>query len=251
MKKKDIKKVTYLSTISLILCGSILATSINKVNANTGGINDGITPNQETRARDLTFTHKSQEATNLLNNPEYKLNIDVTARQLKRDIVSYTYYNNDNKVLLEHTVQPNLEDTKFVNYKDTQVFQEHVSRVKVTLARHTGVVKKTIAFTFDKSGPTISGVEDVIIQQGEHFDPKVGVKAYDAKDGDLTQSIVYDSPINENTPPGQYIIKYAVADSDGNVTKVSRLVTIEKESNIEAPVLNVVNDKDTQVTGFG
>lgn len=250
MKKNYITKACYISAISLSLCSGALATSGNVVSADTGNQSDESAQLQETRARAIIPRHREQKVSNLLSTPEYKTAVAITARQLSRDTVTYTYYNKENKVLLKHNVEPiSSVYTKPVGYNDIQVFHERVSMVKVTLSSHTGVVKKTSELSFDTSGPIISGAEDVVIQKGEHFNPMEGVKAYDVKDGDLTKDVVHDSPINENTPPGDYEIKYAVADSDGNITTLVRKITIENK--IEVPIFNVVNDKDFQLTGLG
>jgi hypothetical protein len=73
--------------------------------------------------------------------------------------------------------------------------------------------------------PVISGADDITIEKNSTFVPRAGVTAWDAEDGDLTDSIQYSGNVNPNAV-GVYTATYTVVDSDGNVTTVQRTVTV-------------------------
>ncbi|MEG0367257.1 MAG: DUF5011 domain-containing protein [Coprobacillus sp.] len=75
--------------------------------------------------------------------------------------------------------------------------------------------------------PVITGAEDITIQIDQEFDVMKGVKAKDDIDGDITSHIKVDGKIN-NQLPGEYQIVYTVSDTDGNIGKVVRKVTVEQ-----------------------
>ena len=51
-----------------------------------------------------------------------------------------------------------------------------------------------------------------------------GVRAYDEKDGDITDKVIIES-ISRFTEPGVSIVKYAVCDNDNHVASASRKIT--------------------------
>ncbi len=82
--------------------------------------------------------------------------------------------------------------------------------------------------------PVITGVKDQTIKVGQAFDPKLGVKANDAEEGDLTSSIKIDGEVDINSP-GKYKLTYTVKDSKGAKSTVSCVITVEKEDKPETP----------------
>ena len=82
--------------------------------------------------------------------------------------------------------------------------------------------------------PVITGVKDQTIKVGQEFDPKLGVKANDAEEGDLTSSIKIDGNVDINNP-GEYKLTYTVQDSKGAKSTVSCIITVEKEESPETP----------------
>lgn len=74
--------------------------------------------------------------------------------------------------------------------------------------------------------PTISGVEDTVVQLHSVFDPMDGVTADDKHDGDLTKEVTYSGEVNTDKV-GVYPVKYSVTDSDNNTTTVVRNITVE------------------------
>jgi uncharacterized repeat protein (TIGR02543 family) len=96
--------------------------------------------------------------------------------------------------------------------------------------------------------PSIDGLTDASITEGDTFDPLDGVTASDAEDGDLTSSIDYqvlDSSDNVLSEPvgfdtlvvGTYTIEYSVTDSDDNTVSDSVTLTVIEEGTIETLVL--------------
>ncbi|MGN1346711.1 MAG: immunoglobulin-like domain-containing protein [Eubacteriales bacterium] len=71
---------------------------------------------------------------------------------------------------------------------------------------------------------TIDGyMLDVTIQATEE-ELMAGVRAYDEKDGDITDKVIIES-ISRFTEPGVSIVKYAVCDNDNHVSAASRKIT--------------------------
>src|SRR5690606_11113444 len=77
----------------------------------------------------------------------------------------------------------------------------------------------------DKSGPQIIGVTDVTINVNQEFDPYEGVTAIDNVDGDVTSEIVVIGLVDADKP-GEYQLVYRVSDAAGNITEVTRIITV-------------------------
>ncbi len=67
-----------------------------------------------------------------------------------------------------------------------------------------------------------SAVDLIYDSETKDDDLKVGINAYDAKDGDLTSRIVVEKVVL-NRDAETAVVYYAVADYSGNVTKQSRV----------------------------
>ena len=74
--------------------------------------------------------------------------------------------------------------------------------------------------------PTISGADDVTISVGDVFDPKAGVTASDAEEGNLTGAIRIEGSV-DTSKAGTYVLTYTVADSQGATATVKRTVTVK------------------------
>lgn len=74
--------------------------------------------------------------------------------------------------------------------------------------------------------PVIEGANDVFIRIGENIDLKAGVRAIDDEEGDITSKMKIIGAVDINKP-GDYRVTYIVEDSDGNITKVVRIITVE------------------------
>ena len=67
-----------------------------------------------------------------------------------------------------------------------------------------------------------SAVDMIYDSETKDSDLKIGINAYDAKDGDLTSRIVVEKVVI-NRDAQTAVVYYAVADYSGNVTKQSRV----------------------------
>lgn len=70
--------------------------------------------------------------------------------------------------------------------------------------------------TFDKQS---------VLSWNEEFDIKNNIKAYDDKDGDITDKIKITGTI-DNKKYGEYMLEYYIEDSDGNNSKLTRTINV-------------------------
>ncbi|WP_185555556.1 immunoglobulin-like domain-containing protein [Listeria booriae] len=122
--------------------------------------------------------------------------------------------------------------------KDIQVVRNEVNpnvpgvyEVEYSVTDSDGnTTTKTIKVTVKSNEKPVINAEDKTIQVGDTFDPKEGVTAHDAEDGDLTKDIkILKNEVNPNVP-GVYEVEYSVTDSDGNTTtKTIKVTVIPKE----------------------
>lgn len=80
---------------------------------------------------------------------------------------------------------------------------------------------------------------DKTIEVGDTFDPKVGVTAKDAEDGDLTDKIEVVKNTVDTKKAGKYEVTYKVTDSDG----ATRTKTIKVTVKEKAPAPSTDKDK--------
>ena len=103
---------------------------------------------------------------------------------------------------------------------------------------------KTIAVTVNpkmkvlNEAPTIDAA-DKTITVGDTFDPKAGVTAKDAEDGDLTDKIEVVKNTVDTKKAGKYEVTYKVTDSDG----ATRTKTIKVTVKEKAPAPSTDKDK--------
>ena len=89
----------------------------------------------------------------------------------------------------------------------------------------------------DSSGPVISGGEEAItisISDGEDV-LLAGLRAYDQKDGDVTDSLIVEKLSNFYSD-GTRIVTYAAFDSDNHISKMERKISY---SDYESPKLEL------------
>ena len=77
--------------------------------------------------------------------------------------------------------------------------------------------------------PVLTVGHDESIKIRSEYDLKSSIKATDAEDGDLTESIVIDENGFNPNKTGEYIIKYSVTDKDNNVTTAEKKVVVYSE----------------------
>jgi len=114
-----------------------------------------------------------------------------------------------------------------------------------TTTQSTDTTATTTQQVTTDNDPVILGADDVTIEKNSTFVPLQGVTATDVEDGDLTDQITYSGNVNPNAV-GEYNATYTVTDSDGNVTSVTRKVTVVF-TDTQAPLLSGVADETIYV----
>ena len=92
---------------------------------------------------------------------------------------------------------------------------------------------------YDKTPPTISGLDNISIYYGEEFDPLRGVTATDDFDGDITEQIIVIEEVDV-FELGMYFLKYTVSDLAGNTVEEIRYITV---------IYNVLEDEKNLING--
>lgn len=72
------------------------------------------------------------------------------------------------------------------------------------------------------------------IEKGGTYSPTGYASATDKEDGDLTEAITVDNPVDTETP-GTYDVVYTVEDSKGATTHATLVVTVKDEKETENP----------------
>ncbi|KAB8288616.1 T9SS C-terminal target domain-containing protein [Bifidobacterium ramosum] len=93
------------------------------------------------------------------------------------------------------------------------------------LKAHLKLIAKAVP---DTTAPVLSGVDDVSVEYGAKFDPRAGVSARDAVDGDVTSRIVVSGSV-DTSKSGSYTLTYVVSDKAGNKATVRRKVTVKAQ----------------------
>ncbi|MGJ8730685.1 immunoglobulin-like domain-containing protein [Listeria aquatica] len=102
---------------------------------------------------------------------------------------------------------------------------------------------KTITVTVSTNDKPVINAADKTLKVGDTFDPKAGVTASDAEDGDLTSAIEVTANNVDTTKAGTYQVSYKVTDSDGN--EATKTITVTVRTN-DKPVINAA-DKTLKV----
>ena len=92
----------------------------------------------------------------------------------------------------------------------------------------------TRVITVTNQLPVISGANKIVIKKCQSVDLLSGVKASDEEDGDITKNIVITGTVDINKED-TYKLTYTVKDSDENITKIERLVVVEKGDEVVPP----------------
>ena len=90
--------------------------------------------------------------------------------------------------------------------------------------------------------PTIDAA-DKTITVGDTFDPKDGVTATDAEDGDLTAKIIVEKNDVDTTKAGKYEVTYKVTDNQGATRTKTITVTVNPKMEVlnEAPTIDAAD----------
>lgn len=87
-------------------------------------------------------------------------------------------------------------------------------------------VEKTITITIKENSNPVIEASDVIIEQGDIFNPLSVVSAFDNEDGILDSKIEVISNTVNTSIAGRYSVTYQVSDSDNNYTTLRINVTV-------------------------
>ena len=95
--------------------------------------------------------------------------------------------------------------------------------------------------------PVINGVTNTTIKEGTKFNNMDGITVSDKEDGNITKNIKVIGNVDTNKP-GVYELIYEVTDNNGNITRISRKITVEAVKE-EKPIKEkekdlTVKDKD-------
>ena len=111
-----------------------------------------------------------------------------------------------------------------------------------TLAQAPNVSISLSTPLVENNPPVIEAVDKTIIE-GDNFNPKENVKAYDTEDKDITSKIeVLENKVDSKTP-GTYKVIYKVTDSNNASTTKTITVTVKEN---KAPVIEA-NDKTIKI----
>lgn len=96
------------------------------------------------------------------------------------------------------------------------------------LAAPTASLSLTKVSTQISAPPVIKGAENLTLIQGQDFDSKEGVSAFDDNDGDVSDSLSVEGLV-DTQKAGDYQLIYKASDSQKNQTLVTRIVTVLPE----------------------
>lgn len=124
---------------------------------------------------------------------------------------------NGNDITKFITVDGKVDTSKEGTYTIHYVYKNGKGKELCNVAR-TVVVRP-------EGAPLFQGIDNKQLKLNDKFDPMEGVKALDKKDGDITKDVKVDGTV-DTTKQGKYTLTYTVKDSDGNATKVERIITV-------------------------
>ena len=97
----------------------------------------------------------------------------------------------------------------------------------------------------ENTPPTIEAV-DKTIYEGEEFDPKKDVKAYDNEDGDITNKLQVVTNNVNTKQPGKYSVVYKVLDSSNEVATKTIYVTVKENTAPEISAKDIELEENTE-----
>jgi hypothetical protein len=116
-----------------------------------------------------------------------------------------------------------------VSTPDRIVNDESAELIITDGVSETKVITLISSHYLDNTAPIFAGVVNITINKGEQFDPMSGVTAFDDVDGDLTSSITIIGQVNTSIV-GDYHLIYHVQDNQGNMTELTRVITVKDSS---------------------
>lgn len=115
-----------------------------------------------------------------------------------------------------------------------------------TLSKYSTYIHIDLSSSVVEKHPPVINAEDQTIVEGQNFDPKKNVTAWDNEDGDLTSKIEITTNTVKTTP-GTYEVTYKVVDNDKEITTKTIKVTVKANS---APIITASDKKVTVNQAF-
>jgi hypothetical protein len=101
----------------------------------------------------------------------------------------------------------------------------------------TEIIRAVVVEAGDPPVITLIGPATVVLEEGDAYDDQ-GAMAQDPEDGDLTDRIVVDNPV-DTAVPGTYTVTYTVEDSAGNQAQAQRTVIVEAAPVDQPPTISL------------
>jgi hypothetical protein len=154
--------------------------------------------------------------------------------ELITDIFNYKKIDNINKYIKEYIIAESyfdndiIDSIKFIDKFDSNTIGKQVLNIEIVDSKgYKNSLKKEIEIV-DKVPPVISLNHEVDFLQGTEIDLLSGVQVHDNYDGDITNKIVLDDGGFDSNISKEYIIKYTVKDSFGNISTKDRTINVIK-----------------------
>ncbi len=114
-----------------------------------------------------------------------------------------------------------VEVTVIYNDVDVTTAGQYEIVYSATDSKNNTTIKKRTVFV--SSAPIITHPGKTIVYLGESFDPRLGVTAIDAEDGDLTEQVLIGGDIVDTNSAGDYVVTYSVSDIAGSEAFETRI----------------------------
>ena len=154
--------------------------------------------------------------------------------------------NEGDEFILENYVE--LTDVPDAEAKmSTDEFSLEVGKhtITVTATNKFGNTATALLSVIVNAKPQLFLSQDTLeIEKGSTFTPTDYASATDKEDGDITESITVDNPVDTQTP-GTYEVIYTVEDTKGATTHATLVVTVKDEKETENPEPTEPTNPDT------
>ena len=115
-----------------------------------------------------------------------------------------------------------------------------------TLAKYSNYIRVDLSTpVVENTPPTIEAV-DKTIYEGEEFDPKKDVKAYDNEDGNITNKLQVVTNNVNTKQPGKYSVVYKVLDSSNEVATKTIYITVKENTAPEISAKDIELEENTE-----
>ncbi|MDO4198249.1 MAG: polysaccharide deacetylase family protein [Erysipelotrichaceae bacterium] len=133
-------------------------------------------------------------------------------------------------------------DNKDGDLTDFVIVEEHKNEILYYVSDSAGNVAEAKRIITDTTAPDmkLNGPEEVSVRKGYKYNDQ-GAKAYDMKDGDISDRIRVESDVNTDKV-GDYEVVYYVSDEAGNESKIVRKVKVSDEMNGEKTIYLTFDD---------